>query len=165
MPLNYYIWATHTHILVAPPILQGPREERGGGPGREKRSARRSLLLGGSEPWGGAQLCGQPRRFSLRLLFLPWPRAGRPSPSGSQRRYRRARCLKLSRKPPSGLRVCGHGQLTRHTLTLAGHQEPLTASPFRQAPAARFTPEPPLVPERLSSSVQHGSVAQPCRTL
>ena len=53
--MHYYVsihWYTssYTHILMASPVLQGPREEGGGGPGREKLSAMRPLLLAGSEP-------------------------------------------------------------------------------------------------------------------
>nr|CAI9698814.1 unnamed protein product [Rangifer tarandus platyrhynchus] len=44
----------------------------------------------------------------------------RASPSGSQHRPRRAGCLKLPGKRPSGLRVRGHGRLTKHALTLTG---------------------------------------------
>ena len=109
----------HTHFNG---ISRSPRTQRG----RGRRPRQREAFCYAASPpcgfraWVGAQLCGQPRRFSPKLLFLPWPQGGRPSPSGSQRRPGRTCCLKLSGKPPSGLRVCGHRQLTKHTLTLTG---------------------------------------------
>ena len=63
-------------------------------------------------------------------------------------------------RPPSLRAQAAH---QAHADPDRGHQESLTSSPFRQAPGASFTPEPPLVLERLNSSVS--SVAQLCRTL
>ena len=144
-----YLGYTHTHILTASPVLQGPREEGGGGPGREK-----SLLCGfsswGEEPSRVRSPAGSPPNCS----FFPGRRGGALLPaalSAGPGAPAASSCPEATLGPASPRARAAHRARADPD---RGHQERPTSPPFRRAPGASLTPEPPFVPERLSSSVR-----------